>query len=109
MPSAFSNGIEIKLLGKEEFEGKSTYKLQLIFRDGNTENWNLDYSTYRLSKVSGRTRWFIGQEAQKTILYMDYKKINGIYLPHYFFCDITTFSSEIEIQEVEINPNITNF
>lgn len=106
LPDYKSNGIKIELIGQEVFEGRSTYKLQLKFSDGYTENWFINSSTFQLLKVSGRTRWFSEQQAQKTILYMDYKPIKGIYIPHYIFCDITTFSSEIEIQEVEINPNL---
>lgn len=107
LPDYKSNGITIEYVGQEKFEGKSTHKLQLTFRGGETEHWYINSSTYRLLKVEGITRWYEGYEpAKKTILYMDYKAVHGIYFPHYFYCDITTFSTEVEIQVVEINPNL---
>lgn len=106
LPDYKANGISIGYMGQEKFEGKSTHKLQIDFSGEKTEQWYINSSTYRLLKVEGMTRWYTERTAKKTILYMDYKPVDGIYLPHYVYSDITTFSTEVDVQEIEINPNL---
>lgn len=98
--------IQLALVGKENVEGKLAYNLIAKLKNETTENWFLDCATFRLVKVSGTTFWFNNRTAEKTILYDDYKPVQGLYLPHYIYSDITTFSSEVEIDSVEINPEI---
>jgi hypothetical protein len=106
LPDHKSSRIKIEHLGQEMFEGKQTHKLELIFNGVKKEHWYINSSTYRLLKVEGRTRWYIKRQAKKTILYMDYKAVQDIFIPFYVNCDITTFSSEVEVEDVEINPDL---
>ena len=106
LPDYKANGISIEYMGQEKFEGKSTHKLQVDFNGKKTEKWYINSATYRLVKVEGMTRWYTERTAKKTILYMDYKAVDGVYLPHYVYSDITTFSTEVEVEEVEINPEL---
>lgn len=106
LPDYKANGISIEYMGQEKFEGKSTHKLQVEFIGEKTEHWYINSSTYRLLKVEGMTRWYVNRFAEKTILYMDYEAVDGVYLPHYVYSDITTFSTEVEVEGIEINPDI---
>jgi len=101
-----SNSVQVKYLGEDEFEGKPVHKLQLNYKDEEDEEWFLDQSTFRLLKAGGKTLYYGSSKSDKTILYMDYEPVEGVYLPHYFFCDITTFNSEIDIEKIELNPQL---
>ena len=108
LPNHKSNAIAIKYKGQEKFEGELTHKLELMFNQDKIEHWYINSSTYHLLKVEGRTHWYEGRLAKKTILYMDYKDVQGVFVPFYVYCDITTFSSEVEVQKVEINPDLSS-
>ena len=106
LPNYKTNGIAIEYMGQEKFEGQSAHKLRVKFNAEKTEQWYIDSSTYWLLKVEGMTRWYSERFAKKTILYMDYEVVDGIFLPHYVYSDITTFSTEVEVLDVEINPDL---
>ena len=67
LPNHKSNAIAIKYKGQEKFEGELTHKLELMFNQDKIEHWYINSSTYHLLKVEGRTRWYEGRLAKKTI------------------------------------------
>ena len=99
--------VKVRLTGTEDIDGISAYNLQVTRENSDTENWFIDSNEYKLIQVKGMTMWYNGRPSVKTIMYMDYRPEGGVNLPHYYYCDVTTFSAEAEITSAVMNPELS--
>lgn len=96
-------GLEIELMGTETIDGIQTWKL-LVTRPGmQPETWFLDAQTLLVYKSI--TPWIdFATAATAETFYDDYRKTNGILLPHYIETTYSTRHITTEIEQVTINP-----
>lgn len=75
-------GITIELAGMDKVDGKSTYKLKLTRKTGETRNLWLDAATFLEVKMDGEPRKLDGKPHAVSVFYRDFKAEGRLVLPH---------------------------
>ena len=76
-----AKGNTVELVGKEKIEGTSAYKLKVTLKGGNIRYVFLDADTFLEIRNEGR-RKVQGMEMDTESTIGDYKKVDGLMLPH---------------------------
>jgi len=101
-----AKGHEVEFSGIENIDGKSVYKLHLKLSNGRLEDWYIDRSSFLLLKRA-TTYKRRNREFGHDLFFMDYKKLNGIMIPHYIERVFEPhYVRGYEITKVEINPEL---
>lgn len=74
-------GHQIELVGKDEVEGSSTYKLKVTKKSGDVEYHYLDADHYLPVQLTGE-REIQGMPIEFKVTFGDYKEVGGMMLPH---------------------------
>lgn len=77
-----SKGTKIELQGAESVEGHRTYKLKLTMKDGEVRHVWVDAASFLERKMDGEPRKMDGRLRNVAIYFRDYKKENGLTVPH---------------------------
>jgi len=73
-------GHKVELIGKEEMEGSSVYKIKITKADGNIETYFIDTENFVPLKISSITK-FQGNETESETNPGNYKEVNGAMMP----------------------------
>ncbi len=79
--NADEKGITLELVGKEDLEGTEVYHIKVTREDGDVEHHFLDAEYYVPIQVKTKTE-MQGQEMEMTMVFGDYKEINGLMMAH---------------------------
>ena len=74
-------GYRIELSGKAEVNGSECHRLEVTKADGAVEHYFLDAESFLLVQVQGK-RKFRGGENEYTILFGDYRDVDGLKVAH---------------------------
>ena len=98
-------GTRVQLLGTESVEGHPTYKLKLTMNDGQQRRLWIDAKSFLERKIDGQPRKMDGKLHDVAIFYRDYKKENGLTVPHTFETVVTGTrqSYKMTIDQVKVN------
>ncbi|WP_198385320.1 outer membrane lipoprotein-sorting protein [Burkholderia ubonensis] len=77
-----TKGTTIQALGTEQVEGHRAYVLKLTTKDGAQRRLWVDASTFLERKIEGEPRVLDGRTHSVAVFYRDYKKENGVVVPH---------------------------
>lgn len=100
-------GNHIELVGKEEVEGKSAYRLKLTSKKGETRSYLFDAATYHLVRWEG-TRKMGDKEMPWESLFRDYREVDGLQFAFEIDSDApgTEQSQKIIADKIEVDPHI---
>ncbi len=98
-------GVKVQLQGKEAVEGHQAYKLKLTMKDGSERHVWIDAATFLESRIDGQPRIMDGKLRNVSVYYRDYRKENGLTVPHVFetIVDGGKLSHKMNIEQVTIN------
>ena len=101
-----SKGSKAALLGKENLNGATSYKLQLTTANGIEMNFFIDSATYYILKEVTKMN-ADGQDIETTTVFSDYKKTSdGFIIPFSQEVTIPGITFIIKSKKVEINKEI---
>lgn len=100
-----AKGHEVTLVGRSDFEGTDAWELTVTRADGTEETWFLDAETYLpVGRRSVTTDW--GRPHPLTVFYDDWREVEGIRLPFYWENEFFIRHQIVEVDEVEVNPEV---
>ncbi|KAF0247858.1 MAG: signal peptide protein [bacterium] len=100
-------GHKVTLVGKEDLEGSSVYKLKVDKKDGDTNYISIDAENYLEIKSSQKRKLPNGQEIEIETLISDYKSVEGVLFPHAIENKVPGQGSfQIKISKIEVNSQI---
>ncbi len=76
-----SKGHSVELVGKEDVEGSSAYKLKVTKKGGKADYIFLDAKSFLPLKTIARRKQ-MGQEFEIEVLQSNFKPVNGVLMPH---------------------------
>lgn len=100
-----AKGSTAELLGKEDVEGSSAYKIKVTRKSGNVQYVYLDAQTFLIMKTSGKRKQ-MGQEFDLETSLGNYKPMNGLMMP--FRIDQKNAGKpmmQLTLEKVEMNPS----
>jgi len=77
-----SKGSRVEAVGMESVEGHRAYVLKLTTKDNTSRRIWIDASNFLELKIDGEPRKLDGRMHNVAIFYRDYKKENGLVIPH---------------------------
>jgi len=102
-----AKGNTVELLGKEQVEGKDTFKLKLTLKNGAVRYENIDATTFLETKWNGKVANG-DKEVEFNTFFRDYKTVDGLQFP--FTIDTDTVGSEakqkIVFDKIDVNPKL---
>lgn len=98
-------GTQVELVGMDKVEGRSTYKLKLVRKGGETRNLWIDASSFLEAKIDGEPRKLDGKSRKVAVFYRDFKSESGLNVPHTLetVVDGVKGSHKMTIQTVAVN------
>jgi hypothetical protein len=102
-----AKGTKVELEGQELVEGQSTYKLKLTLKSGDVRHVWIDATTFLEARIDG-TRRIDGKQKTMMTYFRNYKRTNGLILPHLLETrvDGVRDSERIIVERVALNPSI---
>jgi outer membrane lipoprotein-sorting protein len=100
-------GHELEYLGQDEMEGTPVYKLRLTKKDGDVIDYYLDKDSFIPLKQTTKTT-INNQEIETETFFSNYEMINGIAMPMSMRSSGGQFSSEITIDSIKFNVDISD-
>jgi outer membrane lipoprotein-sorting protein len=98
-----SRGITVELIGKEDVEGSPAYKLKVTRNGGRVETDWLDASTFLAIKSLTKITQ-MGQEMEVESIQGNYKKVDGVMMPHSIDQKVNGRSMvQMTVEKVETN------
>jgi outer membrane lipoprotein-sorting protein len=103
-----AKGTKVELEGLEEVEGKDTYKLKLMMKDGQVQQVWVDSQTFLETKIEGAPRRLDGKYHPTAIYYRNYRPVNGLMVPHVLETTVEGIRQmeKIEIEKVAVDPKL---
>ena len=103
-------GTKVKLQGMESVEGHKAYKLNLTMKNGVERHVWVDAASFLELKIDGEPRILDGKLRNVAIFYRDYKKENGLTVPHVFetVVDGGKEPHNMYIERVAVNQSMDN-
>jgi len=110
-----SKGTKIELAGTEQIEGRDTYKLKLIFTNGQTQHVWIDAATFLESRFEGTPRRLDGAYHPVYVYYRDFRPVYGLMVPFLLETRVELekplrgskeISEKIVVDEVVVNPKL---
>jgi outer membrane lipoprotein-sorting protein len=104
-----AKGNTVELVGKEQLEGKDTYKLKLTLKNGAVRYENIDATSFLETKWNGKIANG-DKEVEFNTFFRDYKTVEGLQFPSTI--DTDTVGSEakqkIVFDKIEVNPKLND-
>jgi outer membrane lipoprotein-sorting protein len=101
-------GHKVELIGKEDMEGTSVYKIKVTLVDGNIETYFMDAENFVPLKIASVTK-IQGNDTESETFPGNYKEVNGAVLP---FAIENKFKgqtvSNVLIEKYEINKEVSD-
>lgn len=72
---------QIELVGTEQVEGRSTYKVKLTTKDGSSKHVWIDTQTFLETKIEGQPRRLDGTYHPVEVYFRDYRQVGGLLIP----------------------------
>ena len=72
---------QIELVGTEQVEGRSAYKIKLTTKDGNSKHVWIDTQTFLETKIEGQPRRLDGTYHPVEVYFRDYRQVSGLMIP----------------------------
>jgi len=115
-----AKGTRIELEGTEKVENRDTYRLKLTLNGGQAIHVWIDAQTFLETKIEGRPRRLDDILHPVEVYYRDYRAVNGLQIPFgletrvlplsnpaaKFKSDAPMQNEKINIEKVEVNPNL---
>lgn len=103
-------GTKVELVGMDQVEGKSTYKLKLTKKTGEVRNLWIDAATFLEAKIDGEPRKLDGRPHPVSVYYRDFKTVAGLTLPYTLetVVDGVKGSHTMTIKTVTMNPQLAD-
>lgn len=102
-----AKGSKVEIVGKEEAEGKSVYRLKITGKSGEVRSYLIDSVTFLTVKWEG-TRKVVDQDLPWECVLSDYRDVEGLKFP--FKIDQgspgTEYHQTLTVEKVEINPKV---
>jgi hypothetical protein len=100
-----SKGTKVEALGTEFVEGHRAYVLKLTAKDNSSRRVWIDASNFLELKMDGEPRKLDGRMHNVAIFYRDYRKENGLVMPHTFETVVTGVKEtrKLTIDHVTVN------
>ena len=101
-----SKGSRVDALGMESVEGHRAYVLKLTTKDNTSRRIWIDASSFLELKIDGEPRKLDGRMHDVAIFYRDYKKENGLVIPHTLETVVSGVkpTHKLTIDHVAVNP-----
>ena len=101
-----SKGSRVEALGMESVEGHRAYVLKLTQKDNTSRRIWIDASSFLELKIDGEPRKLDGRMHNVAIFYRDYKKENGLVIPHTLETAVSGVkpTHKLMIEHVTVNP-----
>ncbi|KAE8755758.1 outer membrane lipoprotein-sorting protein [Paraburkholderia madseniana] len=101
-----SKGSRVDALGMESVEGHRAYVLKLTTKDNTSRRIWIDASSFLELKIDGEPRKLDGRMHDVAIFYRDYKKENGLVIPHTLETVVSGVkpTHKLTIDHVVVNP-----
>jgi hypothetical protein len=96
-------GHQAELIGKEDVEGSSAYKIKLVKSNGNESMYFIDAENFMLIKISAKVK-VQGNEIESETYLTDYKDVNGVMTS----CSLATKMKGQTISQIVIEKNEVN-
>jgi hypothetical protein len=114
-----AKGTRVELVGTEKVEGRDTYKLKLVMKNGQSIHVWIDAETFLETKIEGQPRELDGKEHPVEVYFRDYHPVGGLQIPFVLetkvlplakpspgYRDVRVPPERIIIQKVAVNPKI---
>ena len=103
-----AKGTKVALEGTEKVGETQAYKLNLTFKNGQTQHLWVDANTFLEVKIEGAPRRLDGKYHPVAVYYRDYKTIEGLVVPFVLETAVegTSQLEKIQIDSVEVNPKL---
>ncbi|MEP7321191.1 MAG: hypothetical protein ABI761_04695 [Saprospiraceae bacterium] len=98
-------GTTLKFIGVEKVEGKDCNKVTSTDAEGNLTTLFYNVETGLLSKMIIKTE-FQGNPVEQTMVFGDYKLVDGLQFSHKLTMNSGQFNMEMKISEIKLNPEI---
>ena len=102
-----TKGSKVELVGKEDAEGKTVYRLKITSKSGEVRSYLIDSGTFLTTKWEGIRR-VQDQDLPWDCALSDYRDVQGLKFP--FKIDQgspgTDYRQTLKVEKVEINPKI---
>jgi len=104
-----SKGEKVELEGTETVEGRETFKLKVTSGKDQVRRVWVDKETFLDVRVDG-TRKMDGKQRPVWTYFRDYRKVNGLMIPHLLETTVEGIpgSEKIVIERVVVNPDLGN-
>jgi hypothetical protein len=101
-----AKGSRVEALGMEQVEGHRTYVLKLTTKDNVSRRIWIDASSFLELKIDGEPRKLDGKMHDVAIFYRDYRKENGLVVPHTLETVVSGVkpTHKLMIEHVTVNP-----
>lgn len=99
-------GIQVELVGKEQVDSTSAYKLKVTMPSGSVTYYYLDVDSYLPIRTEA-TRTIQGQSLKIVSTMSDYRPEGGLMMPHAIDVTQGPGTQSFVISSVEINPPLT--
>jgi outer membrane lipoprotein-sorting protein len=102
-----AKGNQVELVGKEELEGKSVFRIKLTNKNGNLRFYLFDATTFLPVKWE-ETRTVEGKEVPWESFFSDYREVNGVKYAFKIDSDSpgTDLKQSVVAEKIEINAPI---
>ena len=101
-----AKGNTVELMGKEDIEGTSTYKLKVTKKGGSIEYEYLDAQTFLPVRSTGKRKQ-MGQEFEYEASPSNYKPVNGVMFPFSLSQKMNgTAMFELTVEQIEANATM---
>lgn len=103
-----AKGSQVELVGGEQVEGRSAYKLKVTEKSGYAHHVWVDAQTFLEMKVEGEPRRLDGKYHSVAVFLRDYRAVNGLMMPYLLETTVEGVkeTEKIEIQEIVSNPKL---
>jgi outer membrane lipoprotein-sorting protein len=102
-----AKGSKVELVGKEDVDGKTVYRLKITSKSGEARSYLIDATTFLTTKWEG-IRKVGDQELPWECTLSDYREVEGLKFP--FKIDQgspgTEYRQTLTVEKIEINPKI---
>jgi outer membrane lipoprotein-sorting protein len=71
----------IELVGTEQVDGRSTYKVKVTTKDGNSKHVWIDTQTFLETKIEGQPRRLDATNHPVEVYFRDYRQVSGLMIP----------------------------
>jgi len=103
---AAARGTKVETEGVEAVEGQPAYRLKLTLTSGEVQHIWVDAKTFLDVRVEGTSRRMDGRMHRVYITQRDFRKVQGILVPHVLETTVEGYpdAHKMQIQKISLNP-----